>query len=86
MVRVYPLTQKPNAGGMTLYDQEKKRLEQEKLRKSLKKRRKNASSMERNTDAQEAYGTDGGYTSGEELPGNVTTISAFNNQTKSVME
>ena len=72
---------------MTLYDQEKKRLEYEKLRKSLKKHsKKHNSSLERR-EAQEAYGTDGGYTSGEEITAGNATLSALNNTAgRSTME
>ena len=73
MKRVYPLTKKAVTGGMTLYDQEASIMSAN-ANKSPKPgnfRNNRLKSVKTDEDhdkeVNDAYGTDGGYTSGEEV-------------------
>ena len=71
MKRVYPLTKKAVTGGMTLYDQEASIISANKSPKPGNFRNNKQKSMkteeEHDKEVNDAYGTDGGYTSGEEV-------------------
>ena len=71
MKRVYPLTKKATTGGMTLYDQEASIISANKSPKPSTFRNNRLKSVktedEHDKEVNDAYGTDGGYTSGEEV-------------------
>ena len=71
MKRVYPLTKKAVTGGLTLYDQEASLMSANKSPKLGNFRNNRLKSVKTDEDhdkeVNDAYGTDGGYTSGEEV-------------------
>ena len=75
MKRVYPLTKKNRTGGMTLYDQEVAVRESPRKGKGGKKTHNISLNNDDGIQTVDAYGTDGGNTSGEDYGAGDATIT-----------
>ena len=87
MKRVYPLTKKAVTGGFTLYDQEASVISANKSPKPTRNIRKSVKTEDdHDKEVNDAYGTDGGYTSGEEVLSVADKAAITDKQTQSIFK